>query len=384
MVTKLVYLYLGYKPTTILLNSFLHSHPEKETVCTQGADTLVLPVRTHGSLMRFSWAKLWYYARAIDEPGRGIVVLSWATAKRHLGCASSTLYQWLREAKEAGAIYEFKRQGDRLKIRLGGLFNVCRTLGLSNWGAVAVLPLGEVLTKCRALATAIATQQLQEQSRYAAHKSLSNSDKKVFTIPKALDVIGKGQNASHEPIRGATKIPFLIHVGAKRAFVSKGFIPFGTSQGAVASELGISDRTVRRHLSKLDVTSRQICQSKQEYAMVAPAIRYGAGEYVSESDVRFRIDENEIILHERNGWTSHSKKGGHRIPISDNGLSRRCDRFFTYFGKTWLYRCSLYGLSLHLKKMKVARRNYRRSLANDKDNLSSNPSVARAVEHKNL
>ena len=342
----------------------------------------MLPVRTHEQLMRLSWSRLWYYLRAIDTKGSGLVIVSWVATKRLLGCAISTLYQWLREAREAGAIYEYKRQGDRLRVRLGGLSNVCRTLSKRDWGAVAVLPLGQVLSKCRALATAIATQQLQEQSRYAAHKSLSNSDKKVFTIPKALDVISQGQNASHEPSRGATKIPFLIHVGAKRAFVSKGFIPFGTSQGAVASELGISDRTVRRHLSELGVTSRQICQSKKEYAMINPAIRYGAGEYVSESDVRFRIDGGEIILYERNGWTSQSKKGGHRIPLNDGGLTPRCDSVFTYFGKTWLYRCSLYGLSHHLKKMKVARRNYRRSLGIDKASLSSKSSVARVLADK--
>ena len=360
----------------------MHNHSEKETVCTKGTDILLLPVRTHGQLMGLSWAKLWYYLRAIDVPGRGLVGLSWKETKKAIGCASSTLYQWLREARESNAIYEYQRQGDSLRIRLGGLFNVCRTLGHQNWGVTAVLPLGQVLTKCRALATAIATQQLQEQSRYAAHKSLSKSDRKVFTIPNALDVIGKGKNASHEPIRGATKIPFLIHVGAKRAFVSKGFIPFGTSQGAVASELGISDRTVRRHLTDLEVTSRQICQTKQEYAMINPAIRYGVGEYPSESDVRISVEFERVILHERNGWTSHSKKGGHQIPLTGNLLSPSCDRFFTYFGKVWLYRCNLYGLSHHLKKMKVARRSYKNYLAKDKDNLSSKPSVARISAHK--
>lgn len=334
--------------------------------------------------MRYSWARLWYYLRAIDTKGSGLVIVSWSGTKKLLGCASSTLYQWLREAVKAGAIYEYKRSCDRLKIRLGGLFNVCRTLELKNWGAVAMLPLKQILSECRALATAIATQQLQEQSRHAARKSLSNSDQKVFTMPNALDVIGRAKNASHEPNRGATKIPFLIHVGAKRAFVSKGFIPFGTSQGAIASELAISDRTVRRHLTKLEVPSRQICQSKQEYAMINPAIRYGEGVYQSESDVRFRINESEIVLHERNGWTSHSKKGGHRIPLTGSRFNPSCDRFFTYFGKTWLYRCSLYGLSHHLTKMRVSRRNYKRYLAKHKQCLSPKPSVARGSEHKNF
>ena len=362
--------------------TFLHSQSEKETVCTNSTDPLVLPVRTHGQLMRFSWARLWYYLRAIDVAGSGLVALSFRQTKRHLGCSGSTLYQWLRFARDKGAIYEYRRQGDRLRIRLGGLFNVCRTLELTNWGAVAAVPLKQVLASCRELATAIATQQLQGQSRYAAQKSLSNSDRKVFQLPTALNVIGEEKTASHIPIRGATKIPFLIHVGAKRAFVSKGFIPFGTSQEAIASCLGISDRTVRRHLKDLEVTSRQICQTKHDYMMIDAAIRYGSAEYVSESNIRCKIMDSELVLHERGGWTTQSRPGGHRIPISDNGLSRSCDRFFTYFGKTWLYRCSLYGLSYSLKKMGVARRNYKKAVLNDKAYLSPKPSVARDAGHK--
>ena len=368
------------KPQSVYIAS--HRQPEKETVCTNNTNPLVLPVRTHEQLMRFPWARLWYYLRAIDFQGSGLEILSWIATKKLLCCGTSTLYQWLRSARATGAIYEYQRQGDRLRIRLGGLFNVCRTQELTNWGAVAVLPLGQVLTKCRELATAIATQQLQGQSRHAAQKSLSNSDRKVFQLPTALDVIGSGTTASQVPIRGATKIPFLIHVGAKRAFVSKGFIPFGTSQAAVADSLEISDRTVRRHLAELEVTSRQICQTKHDYMMIDAAIRYGVAEYESESGIKCRIGESEIVMIERNGWTSSGKRGGHRIPLTDNSLSPRCDRFFTYFGKTWLYRCSLYGLSYQFKKMKVTRRNYKKAVANDKANLSSNPGDGRIAGHK--
>lgn len=369
----------------LCLEGIISQLPLNYGVCTQAGNTLLLPVRTHGQLMRYSWARLWYCLRAIDLPGSGLVkVVSFTQIKRLLGCASSTVYQWLREAKEAGAIYEYKRRGDRLRIRLGGLLNVCKTLGLENWGATAVLPLGQVLNECRQLATAIATQQLQGQSRYAARKSLSNQEQKFFTMPSALDVIQAGSNASSEPDRGATKIPFLLHVGEKRAFVSKGFIPFGVSQGAIASELAVSDRTVRRHLTHLEVTSRQLVQAKDAYRFIKAGIELDYDRCLGEPGIYYQQGDREIILHEPNGSTSSKRRGGHHIPMTGNKLHPECDRFFTYFDKVWIYRCNLYALTYDLKRMRVARNKYKRSLAKHKHSLSSNPSGARISDHKNL
>lgn len=365
------------------MKSLSHNYYQKESTCSKSVDILSLEVKTHNQLMRYSWARLWYYCRGVDKAGSGrIKEISFQQTKQILGCAGSTLYQWLREAKEAGAIYEYKRTEDRLRIRLGGLFNVCRTLGLKRWGAVAVLPLGEVLNQCRQLATAIATQQLQEQSRYAARKSLSKEEQKFFTIPDAFDVIQKGKNASLKPDRGATNIPFLLHVGAKRAFVSKGFIPFGVSQGAVASELTISDRTVRRHLSSLGVESRQLVQAKHAYRFIKAGIQLDIDRCLAEPGISYELRDREIILQEPNGLTSSKRKGGHKIPMSGNSLSSECDRFFNYYGQTWLYRCNLYDLANELKSMKTARRKYKKSLFKHKRNLSSKPGDARDLPHK--
>ena len=333
--------------------------------------------------MRHTWAKLWYYLRAIDTKGRGLVEVSWWQSLEILDCAGSTLYQWLREAKEAGAIYECRRKGDRLRVRLGGLFNVCRTNGLRRWGAVAVLPLGEVLEKCRILATAIATQELQEKSRYAARKSLSKGEKQVFTMPDAFDVIERGRTASLKPDRGANKIPFLLHVGAKRAFVSKGFIPFGASQGAVASELAISDRTVRRHLDFLGVESRQLVQAKHAYRFIKAGIQLNLNDCLLEPNISYELTTaRSLILHEPNGATNSKRKGGHEILITGDNLTEDCDRFFNYYGKTWIYRCNLYDLSYEFNSMKFARRKYKKSLKNHKKNLSSKRRVVVNTAYK--
>lgn len=350
--------------------------------------------------MRYSWARLWYYLRAIDAKGwrrkaansqpndtycqnSGLIKdISFQETKRYLGCSGSTLYQWLREARVAGAVYEYRRKGDRLRIRLGGLFNVCRTNGLRRWGAVAVLPLKEVLNKCRELATAIAIQQLQEKSRYAAHKTLSKGEKQTFKIPDAFDVIEKGRTASLKPDRGANKIPFLLHVGAKRAFVSKGFIPFGASQGAIASELAISDRTVRRHLVKLGVESRQLVQAKHAYRFIKAGIQLNLGDALIEPNISYQIGDRSLLLHEPNGSTNSKREGGHEIPMSGNSLSSDCDRFFNYYGKTWIYRCSLYDLAYEFSSMRFARRKYKKQGVKHKDNLSSKPCAVRNTGYK--
>lgn len=366
------------------MESLSHNHQKKESICTKNIDILSIEVKTHSQLMRFPWVRLWYYLRAIDMIGwrrsdgspqiyfSGLVRISFQETKQILNCAGSTLYQWLREAREAGAIYKYQCEGDRLRIRLGGLFNVCRTLGIKKWGAVAVLPLGEVLENCREIATAITVQQLQEQSRYAARKSLLKSESKVFTMPVASDVVQRGKKtASHKPVRGATNIPFLLHVGAKRAFVSKGFIPFGVSQVAVAAELNISDRTVRRHLASSEVESLQLVQAKHAYRFIKAGVELNLNNCLIEPGISFELTDRSIILHEPNGLSSSKRKGGHSIPLT-NTLSGECDRFFNYYGQTWIYRCNLYSLSYEFNSMKFARRKYKKSLLKHKRSLSQN------------
>lgn len=340
------------------------------------------PVKTHSQLMRFSWVRLWYYFRAVDIRGSGLMIVPWNQTLSILGCGYSTLYQWLREAKKAGAIYEYQRKGNSLKVRLGGLFNVCRTLGIKRWGAAAVLPLESVLKSCREIATAITVQQLQEQSRYAARKSLLKGEEKVFTMPNASDVIQKGKNASLKPDRGATNIPFLLHVGAKRAFVSKGFVPFGVSQMAVATELTISDRTVRRHLNGLGVERRQLVQAKHAYRFIKAGIQLNLNDCLVEPNISYRLEDREIILHEPNGASGSKRKGGHKIPLTGNALSLECDRFFNYYGQTWIYRCNLYGLSYEFNSMKFARRKYKKSLLKHKRSLSQNRRDGEIIAYK--
>jgi hypothetical protein len=332
--------------------------------------------------LRYKWAKLYYYSRANDFTGSGRVILSWSETKQILGCEYSTLYNWLREAKKAGAIRSYKRNGDRLEVWLGSLSNICKTLQLDGWGTVATLPLEEVIKNCRQHATAIVTQELQEQSRYAAYKSLDKSEKQSFNMPSAFDVIEAGRSASLKPLRGAIKIPYLLHISTKTAFVSKGFIPFGTSQEAVASNLGISDRSVRRHLTYLEVDRRQLAQAKNAYRFIKAGIELNLNDGLVEPNISYRMTDREIILDEPNGHAKNRKKGGHRIPLSSNGLTTKCDRFFKCYGQTWIRRCNLYDLDYEFNSMRYARNKFKKSRKLDKNNLSSKPSVVRISAHK--
>lgn len=302
------------------------------------------PVRIHQSLLlRHPAAKLWYLCRAADPQGRGRVELS-SEDLALLGVSKPTLYRWLREGRVIGLfrIYRFYPDGS-LYVSLGGLKKACRQSGMRSWGAVATVPLGEILEGfMRAAATALATQDLQERSRFAARNALNDLERRCFKIPATTEVLSP---TSLKMSRGA--VQGLVHVGPSKVFVGRSFIPFGVSQERICAELnaserscGITPRTLRNHLKRLGVERRQLVQAKPEYQTISAAIKWGA------------VDD-ELVLDEFNGKSSAKRPGGHRLKIG---------RFFTYFGATWLYRCNLYDLEYELTSMKRSRREYKRSI----------------------
>ena len=68
--------------------------------------------------------------------------------------------------------------------------------------------------------------------------------------------------------------------------------------------------------------------------------------------------------------------------MTGNSLHPECDRFFSYYGKVWIYRCNLYALTHELKAMRVARKYYRQRVAKHKHSLSSNQGGAGDTAHK--
>jgi hypothetical protein len=235
------------------------------------------------------------------------------------------------------------RQG-KLTVWLGGLLVLCQALGLSDWGAVEVAH-PEVIDsgwqQLKERATLLITFQLQEQSRYAAKHKLTTQERRFFRLPTAAEIVERGRTTSEKPEKG--QCPYLLHVGPSKAFVSKSFVPFGASQHGIANKNSSSVRTVRRHQSSQKVKRRQLVQAKAAYTPIRLGLEWEATHYHAEP----RIVYFNGRLTEPNGISSST--------YTSDVTSQN---FFKYGGKTWRYRCNLYGLDYtdyNLTSMKFRR-----------------------------
>jgi hypothetical protein len=223
----------------------------------------------HSKLQLIPCLRLWYALRVIDEAGSGQVVTSFTQVRLLLRCASSTLYQWLRECKQIGAIRTYWRKGDQLTVWVGSKKVICQNLQLDDWGATTQVELREIinLSDARAQASIATIAKQQQASRHAALYRLTPEERrKVKKLPLPEEIFSRQGVCLLNTGRWGTAIPYVLKVTSGKVFVSKGFIPFGCSQKSVANSLGCSDRTIRRHLDLLNVDRRQILQSKSGYA----------------------------------------------------------------------------------------------------------------------
>ena len=306
-------------------------------------------VRVHAGIARFPWARLWYLCRAFDLTGRGIVDLPADTVCQLLAISKPTLYEWLRNGLQDGAFRRYRFRQNRLQIWLGGLHKVCKSLDLQQWGSTAVVSLLDASRHPRALATGIVTADLQSKSHFAARRSLKDRERQFHSPPTAEAILAAGKRSSQNPVRG--QVPFLLHVGSSMAFVSKSFVPFGASQKSIGLELGISERTVRRHQRQLKLERRQLAQAKAAYQLLDAGIQWEAEQCYAEPEIWYKQQNDQIHLFEPNGITSSRRSGGH--PINSQ-------RLFKCAGKTWLRRCNIYGVThIHLVSMRASRRQYK-------------------------
>jgi hypothetical protein len=274
----------------------------------------------------------------------------------------------LREGKGLGFFRSSKWKGDSIEICLGGLTRVCKVSKIKSWGATADdISLVELLegNNRRRIASAIATQDLQAKSYFAAKRQLSTLDKKSFEIP-TVDEMLDGQTSLKMGCGGRHGV---VHIGDSRIFMGRSFIPYGVSQDHVCEELnsqphscGVSSRTLRRHLDELGVTKRQVMQAKPEYREIYQQLNKGAREWKVSGDTNISYKSTErggiIRLDEPAGISGTRREGGHIVDVK---------RLSRYFGATWLYRCNLYNLSYSLTSMKATRRKWK------KEQAASNP-----------
>ncbi|AFZ22380.1 hypothetical protein [Allocoleopsis franciscana] len=327
-------------------------------------------VRIHSRIVEKGrpWVRLWYFCRAFDQDGSGYLRLPILTISQLLEAAPSSIYQWLREGKAAGAFRWWKCQRGKLRVALGGLFAVCRDLISDSdsgkqrhapWGTPSEVGLHEILTlqKLRAAATVATTQRLQQLSRFAAWRKLPGPARKIYKLPQpdAFFPSEEAQRLSDNHAKGSIRC--VIHIGKRRVWTSRGFIPFGVSQQTIANERGIADRTVRRHLALMNVDRRQVVQSKSEYKLAADCLHHDGGAVEPSEDVNLRSSVDGSY------YLSEKGLGGYNtIKVGEVGFHRISSRFFTYGAKpkVWLYRCNIYQPRAKLCTMSSRRSEYRR------------------------
>lgn len=347
------------------------------------ADFLALPVRLHSRVLEkgFSWARLWYVLRALDIDGAGYVTIEKEFLTCLLNAGSSTIYQWLREGKKAGAFRWYEYQQGTLRVALGGLFAISKAQGwevkeenpdysrgdkrkfsrkgINAWGVTVEVTLAEIflsLAELRAYATAAVTQRKQQLARYAAWRNLPKSARckkdaqgktTSLHLPQPSDFFESEKNRpSHDSDKGG--IPFLLAIGKRWISVSKGFVPYGASLPAIAQERGYKcDRTVQRHLKLVGMEAKQVIQSKAAYGAIKEAIRWDSPSIAPEPDIS--------VSWSRSGYTMTEPAGRHGNPYQ---FKLNPERLFTHKDRPYIYRCNLYNPTLKLCRMSAARREF--------------------------
>lgn len=339
-----------------------------------------------------SWARLWYFLRAIDQVGRGQVdEVPLKFLQFWLEAGSSTIYQWLREGKTLGAFRHWEVKKGNLKVIFGGLLPLCRNLklfeippandggtrkkrrqaGIGSWGVTAEVQLYQVLEleSLRAIATGATVQRLQQLSRYAAWRKLpaavrNPNPNTTLHLPQPTEFFDSGDSSSHDSATGELK--FVLKITDKWISVSKGFTPFGTSQATVAKERGYRTVTVQRHLKAIGMEAKQIIQTKSAYGKIRQALEWSSVSFAPEPEIQlsYSVRSDSYRLTEPSGGRHGDP---YTFPIQSGRLFRHGDR-------EYIYRQSLYKPLFKLCKMSATRKAY-----NDSGEHTTKKSRARRV-----
>lgn len=326
-----------------------------------------LTVRIHTGLVQKyqTWTKLWYFLRGLDRSSSGFGSILMTDICYWMGAAPSTIRQWLREGKSAGAFRFWAERRGIVTVAVASPTAVVIGLKLYQqpsaysirraWGEVSEISVFQ-LNWLRCHATAVTTQHLQSQSHFAA-KIANAKDRQRLRVPTPEDLFEAAERASQNPDVRAL-LPFVSKFTPSKLWVSKSFRVFGVGQESIAKVRGFCDRTIRNHLSILGIERKQVVQAKSVYQDVAVAIDQGAmykswGEGKDEVTLTANVTgwnretDEPILAHKLSeGLTGEFPRGGIDAPRS---------KFFQAWGKWWMYKTNVYDLSYPLHSTEFAR-----------------------------
>lgn len=325
-------------------------------------------VRVYTAVGGYSWARLWYLLRWLNSTGSGRITVEIELLEIFLGCSRQSLRRWLSEGKKCGAFrYGIERKGF-LHIYLGSLTSICIKTNVRDWGAVAVVPIAEVLSgllELRQIATGATTQYLQQRSRYAANVKLKPDHRKIYGAPHPNEIFRDNMTCSKS--EGGQH--FILFISEKRLFVSKGFVAYGASQHSIALKLGTSPRTVQRHHASLGSDRRQLCQTKSEYSWCKRAFEMEAPEYIAlndsmtSSDVGYSWEGDTVHFMDGKPVGAKTGIGSNRFDIPAGEFNRRMFKVGKKQPRYFLAKCNIYRETFTLTTTRALRSKFKRQLA---------------------
>ena len=212
-------------------------------------------LRIHGKIGRKVWTILWYFCRVIDKDGAGKVEILIPEIMAFFGVSRATVYRWLLEGKEAGAFWHYKTiDKHTMQIYLGSKTRVCKNLVIMDWDSTTEIELQNLFNNpeinlngesLRKIITERQAYWMQQRSIEAAKEEEKLKVRKKRNRRKPFKPFKK-------KIRRAAGKPSLQLRAGQHIIFSRHHLPTGASQEGIGESLGVSDRTVRRHLEDIE------------------------------------------------------------------------------------------------------------------------------------
>ena len=103
-------------------------------------------VKIYEKIGRQVWGKLWYLWQTMDTEGSGRVEIPVPELLTSLNISQITLYEWLKEGKEAGAFRDYKTiNKDIERIYLGSKVAIYKKLGITDRHSTTEIELWQLL-----------------------------------------------------------------------------------------------------------------------------------------------------------------------------------------------------------------------------------------------
>ncbi len=223
----------------------------------------MIQFRLHSSIADSyrAYIRLWFYCRAIDLNGCGIVTIDIDEVGEQLGVSARTIVNYLKAGKN---IYHriTKHAPGRYALYLKSLIQIARQRGLETFGAVGYVSIDQLKT-IKVTATQIQAIGGQKSSRYAAKL---NSDKPtnkpgdckpkrkprkyVLKPEEIFNGTGLIEQKTEENRASSRLSPGALVFDPQHStlFVASTFNHYGISQQYIADKLHRNRRTINRRL----------------------------------------------------------------------------------------------------------------------------------------